>query len=92
MDTEKTYKLSTKRPDTGKWWSYGNMKHNAEYDSWRIGMKVTPELKELINTNDGKYINFSLFADEKREPSEEAKKGIQKLEKSVFDDSAEIPF
>ncbi len=93
MDTEKTYNLSSKRPDTGKWWSYGTLKHNAEYNSWRIGMKVTPELIALIQANEGKYVNFSLFEkEEKREVPPEAKAGIERLNQSLLDDNSQIPF
>lgn len=91
MDTTKSYKVSSKREDTGKFWSFGNLKYNDQYSNWRIGMKVTPELVALINANDGKWINFSLFEEnEKREVPPEAKQGIEKLQASVLDD--EIPF
>lgn len=88
MDTEKTYKLSTKRPDTGKWWSYGSIKTN-QYGRLQAGFKVTPELKALISANDGKWINFSLFEEEKKgEVTQEAQAGLDKL----YDDSSDIPF
>lgn len=93
MDENTTYKVSAKRADTGKFWQFGNLKHNAEYGNWRMGVKVTPELKALIAANDGKWLNFSLFAEnEKKEPSAEAKEGIKQLEKAVYDDSSDIPF
>lgn len=67
MDDTRTYKVSAKRAN-GKFWGFGNLKKN-QYGNWSIGMKVTPELKELINSNDGKWVNFSLFEDDKKEPT-----------------------
>lgn len=90
MDNNTAYKVSAKRADTGKFWSFGNMKM-GKYGNWQIGMKVTPELKAMIEANDGKWINFSLFAeDEKREVPPEAKAGIERLAASVLDD--DLPF
>lgn len=103
MDQE--YKLSAKRADTGKWWTFGNIKKN-KYDNVQASLRVTPELKALIEANDGKWINFSLFpVDEKREVSQEAQAGLDKLYEhnqakanayqpavSVLDDDSTIPF
>jgi hypothetical protein len=70
------------------------MKHNAEYNSWRIGMKVTPELIALVKENEGKYVNFSLFEKkEKRDTPPDAKQGINKLNATAGALlSDEIPF
>jgi hypothetical protein len=90
MDQE--YKLSAKRADSGKWWIFGNIKKN-KYDNVQASLRVTPELKALIEANDGKWVNFSLFpVDEKRDVPEEAQEGIKQLHASVLDDSSEIPF
>ena len=92
MDTTKSYKVSAKRADTGKFWAFGSLKYNDQYSNWRIGMKVTPELKALIEANDGKWLNFSLFpVDEKRDVPEEAQEGIKQLHATVLMDD-EIPF
>jgi len=94
MDNEKTYNVSAKRADTGRWWQFGRLEHNSQYDSWRIGMKVTPELIALVKANEGKYVNFSLFEkEEKRDTPPEAKQGIKTLNATagaLLDDS--IPF
>lgn len=93
MDDSKTYQVKAKRPDTGKFWGFGNCKM-GKYGNWQIGMKVTPELKALISANEGGWINFSLFSeDEKREVPPEAKEGIKTLNATagaMLDDS--IPF
>lgn len=92
MNEDTTYKVSAKRPDTGKYWTYGNLKKN-QWGNWSLGMKVTPELIKLLESKDGGYVNFSLFADdEKREVPTEAKEGIKKLNTPVFDDSDTVPF
>jgi hypothetical protein len=90
---DKEYKISAKRADTGKWWTYGSIKKN-KFDNLQAGFKVTPELKALIDANEGKWINFSLFEEsEKRDTPPEAKQGINKLNATagaLLDDS--IPF
>lgn len=63
----KVYKVSAKRPDTGKFWQYGNMKTN-QYGNQVIGMKVTPELLLLLEANKGNWVNFSLFEDDGQRP------------------------
>ena len=75
MDTHKAYKVSAKRADTGKWWTFGNMKVN-QYDNWSMGLKVTDELIALIESKKGGYVNFSFFEDDKakkQKPHNEAK-------------------
>ena len=58
-------KICTKRKDTGKWWSFGNIKP-SDKGGWRIGIKKSPELMALINdTKDGEWINFLTFEDDK---------------------------
>lgn len=76
---DKEYKLSAKRADTGKWWTYGLIKKN-QYGNMQAGFRVTPELKALISANDGKWINFSLFeAEAKKEVTPEAQKQLDDL-------------
>lgn len=60
---DKAYKVSAKRPDTGKWWTYGSIKKN-KWDKVQLGMKVTDELVSLIEANKGKWVNFSLFEED----------------------------
>ena len=58
MDNE--YKVS-KKTGAGKWWSYGSIKKN-QWGNYTLGMKMTPELRQLLNeTQDGQWLNFSLF-------------------------------
>ena len=91
MQDGKSYKVSAKRT-TGKWWTFGSLKKN-QFGNWSIGLRVTPELKDLIEANDGKYINFALFEDEgKREVPQEAQTGIKQLERTVSTLNDEIPF
>lgn len=93
MDTTKSYKISAKRADTGKFWGFGNLKYNEQYSNWRMGMKVTPELKALISANDGKWINFSLFEEneQKQAPHNEAKANAYQPVQQALGDS-DIPF
>lgn len=81
--TSKTYRVSAKRAN-GKFWGFGSMKV-GKYDNWQIGIKVTPELKELISSNDGKWVNFSIFEDEKKEQQPTANP-------AVYDNGSDIPF
>ena len=64
MDDNAKYKVSAKRLDTGKWWTFGSLAKN-KWNNWSIGMKMTPELRALLaSKQDGDWINFSLFEDE----------------------------
>lgn len=58
------YKVSAKRADTGKWWTFGNLKKN-NYGNLQLSLKVSEDLKNLIRgKKDGEYVNFSLFEDD----------------------------
>ncbi len=88
MNMDKAYKVSAKR--NGKFWTFGSLKKN-QWGNWSIGLKVTPELKQYMADNDGRYINFSLFEqEEKREVPAEAQEEIKKLNATVEQDF--IPF
>jgi len=66
------YNLSTKRKDTGKYWSFGNMKEgDPEYKAkFNIGIKITPEFRGLIEAaGDGGWLNLSAFEDDRAEGS-----------------------
>ncbi len=91
------HKLSAKRPDTGKWWTYGSIKVN-QYGNLQAGLRVTPELKALIDANDGKWINFSLFpvgqkADEaKPEQKASTPAPASELLDDILGNDSDIPF
>lgn len=64
------YKISTKRKDTGKWWTFGNQKTTEKGISQ--GFRKTPEFMQLVNeTPDMGYINFVLFPDEPKVQAED---------------------
>lgn len=88
---DKAYKVSAKRLDTGRWWTFGNLKKTS-YGNFSIGLRVTEELKNLIRAkNDGEYVNFSLFeddADDKTKHEKAKQDGYQP--QPELDD--EIPF
>lgn len=73
IDPSSEYKLSAKREDTGRFWSFGKMSVN-QFGNWSIGIKVTPELKALVNAKDGGYINLSVFEDERKQTHHSAAK------------------
>lgn len=84
------YKLSTKRPDTNKYWTFGNLKEgDPEFKSkWNVGLRVTPELKSLIMAaGDGNWINFGAYPEDKeRNTNEEFIKSAEDSEdKSPWD-------
>lgn len=54
------YKLATKI--NGKWFNHGNFKKN-QWGNYTVGLKVTPELIELIESKRGGWINLSAFED-----------------------------
>lgn len=78
------YKVSAKR--NGKFWNYGKIAKN-QWDNLQLSIKVTPELKELVNSSE--WLNFSLFDDEEK-PKEEAPKPSKASK--VEDDEQLIPF
>lgn len=62
-----TYKLSAKRPDTGKYWTFGNLKKGDEgYKAeWNVGLRVTNELRSLLlSVDDGGWINFGAYPED----------------------------
>ena len=62
------YKISSKRKDTGKWWTYGNFKRGDK--GYKLGMKKTPELIAYWNeVKEGEYLNFLAFEDTKEKPN-----------------------
>lgn len=66
---DKKYKVSAKRTDTGKWWTFGSVKKNT-YGNLTLGLKVSEDLKNLIRAKkDGEYVNFSLFEDDEGKDS-----------------------
>jgi hypothetical protein len=84
----KDFKVSTKRPDTNKWWTYGNIKKN-KFDNYSLSFRITNELKDLIASKeqDG-WINFSLFEDDS--PKGSLKERCEEAIGEKLDD--EIPF
>lgn len=77
------FKLSKKRQDTGKYWTYGSFKKN-QWGNYQASFKVTPELLKLFKEHEDSYINFSAFEDEKKEESPK---------QPVYDDlSDDVPF
>lgn len=80
-------KVSAKRPDTGKWWTYGNFGTN-QFGNQQFSLRVTPELEALIASKKGEWINFSLFDDDKQTPHNEAKSNgfQQSVADKDFDD------
>jgi hypothetical protein len=76
------YKVSGKRKDTGKWWTFGNIKTN-QYGNLQLSFKNTDEFKKFIEAS-GDWLNFSLF------PDDEEKKEMQKSTPQTLSD--EIPF
>ena len=64
------YNLSTKRKDTGKYWSFGTMKEgDPEYKSkFNIGIKVSPEFMALVaDAGDGGWINLNAYPDDRED-------------------------
>lgn len=59
LQTNVKYELRAKRPDTDKYWGFGNLSV-SKFGKWQIGMKVTDELIALLEANRGGYINFSV--------------------------------
>ena len=71
LEEGKRYNLSAKR-ENGKWWSYGRLEIN-KYGNWSIGMKVTDELIDMLNSKRGGYFNLSVFEDKPRTHHDVAK-------------------
>lgn len=83
---ENNYTVKRKGED-GKYFSYGNVKKN-QFGNYSLGLKVTPELKALVQLAEIKsWLNFSMF-DEK--PKEQKPSDPQ--EPPPYDDGSEIPF
>lgn len=61
---EGNYLLKIKQPD-GKWKTFGNLK-KGQYGNYRCGLRVTPELKQLIEGGQ-EWINFSVFEDKPKD-------------------------
>lgn len=76
------YEVKFKRVDTGKYWGAGKLKE-GKYGP-QIGMKVSPELKEYLDSVPvGQWLNFNLYSTQPK-PEE------QKNESPEIDD--QIPF
>lgn len=84
------FNLTTKRKDTGKWWSYGNMKA-SDRGGYSLGIRKTPEFMDLVNSVDeGGWINLSAF-EEKEKPTGHQQAKQDGYQKQV-DLNDEIPF
>lgn len=74
MEDGKKYKVTMKINNA--WQTLGNIAKN-KYDRWSLGLRVTPELKSVINgTPDGTWVNMSLLevtpkSDKPEEPKDE---------------------
>jgi hypothetical protein len=82
MEKGKIYSVSAKIGDK---WVNGRLSE-GKY-GWQIGIKNTPELKELV-ANGGEWINFNVK--EKVDKQEDKPKEATKA--PVYDDSQDIPF
>jgi len=83
------YKLASKI--NGKWFNHGSFKKN-QWNNYTVGLKVTPELIELIESKRGGWINLSAFEDNgerKQSSHNEAKKDGYQPQPELDD---EIPF
>ena len=66
------YKISAKRKDTNRWWSFGKVSE-GKYGP-QIGIKKTKEFMDYINSvTDGGYINFSLFEEDQKKDEPKSK-------------------
>ena len=68
------YNVSGIRPDTEKWWSFGNFslrsRPGKDQPQLTIGLRKTAEFKALINSvADGGWINLYVFEDDKGKKS-----------------------
>ena len=71
---DKKYKIMNKPQGAPKYINYGNVMPGEKGP--RMGLRVTPELKQLINqTEEGKYVNFLLFEDDGNRPTKKAHAG-----------------
>lgn len=77
------YKVSKKRGE--KFWQYGSIKKN-QWGNLQLSMKVTKELKELVNSGE-EWLNFSLFSDDGGK-----NKANSVTSKAPVDDEDSIPF
>lgn len=55
------YKLKAKI--NGKFFTVGNLKTN-QWGNLQAGIKVTPELKGLVESNEGGWLNLSCYAED----------------------------
>lgn len=85
------YKLSRKKPDTGKWWTYGSLKNN-QWGNLQASFKKSA-LQELIDTTEGDWINLSAFEDtgEKKEFKPVERKA-DTLDRDIAFEDTDIPF
>jgi len=89
------HKITAKRPDTGKYWTYGKLNEsNPEYkSSFYGGMKKTQELVDLIESVPmGEYINFSCYPDDGEYKKKEGYENSSFAETAKGMDNEEIPF
>jgi hypothetical protein len=69
--------LTTKNPQ-GKWWTYGTYNPSNKNGREVVGIKISKEFKELINSiNEGDYINFLVVEKKER------KEGVASYSRSV---------
>ncbi len=86
------YNLSTKRKDTGKYWSFGNMKQgDPEYKAkYNIGIRVTPEFMALVNeAGEGGWINLNAYEDDGEKRSGKPNASTQAF---IDSQSEEVPW
>lgn len=89
ITSEAKYNVSGKRPNTDKWWSFGNFalrsRPGKDQPQLTIGIRKTEELVALLNaTEKGGWINFYVF--------EDTKANAPKNEARPVDLGDEIPF
>lgn len=89
----KNYKISAKRADNGKWWSYGNIKEN-QWGNLSLGIRITPEFLALLEgKEEGQWINFSLFDDDKNKDNPHNQQKADECEpQGNTDMNDDIPF
>ena len=87
------YNLSGKRPDTDKWWSFGNFnlksRPGKDQPQLTVGIRKTDEFKALINSvADGGWINLYVFEDSKQHVQKPQDTNQERTDES----DQEIPF
>jgi hypothetical protein len=74
--------LTAKKPD-GNWWTFGNYNPCDKWGKEKVGLKISKELKELINSvPEGEYINFNVL--EKKEKKEGVVSYSRSIEETPF--------